>query len=133
MKIYQPIAGLCLTALLSACGGGGGDATPAEAAKFSLDAAYTKAFTNGVNLNGTAIDGVDTWTISLSITPAADEAFEGVIRKKSTQALTIKNTQIAEELALPPVKIHCSILAEDAIKAAVQDYKAKHGNTAPSH
>ena len=42
-------------------------------------------------------------------------------------AMTIKNTQIAEELALPPVKIHCSLLAEDAIKAAVQDYKAKHG------
>jgi nitrogen fixation NifU-like protein len=40
----------------------------------------------------------------------------------------IKNTQIAEELALPPVKIHCSILAEDAIKAAVADYKAKHGS-----
>jgi nitrogen fixation protein NifU and related proteins len=44
--------------------------------------------------------------------------------------MTIKNTQIAEELALPPVKIHCSILAEDAIKAAVQDYKAKHGRPA---
>jgi nitrogen fixation NifU-like protein len=43
------------------------------------------------------------------------------------QALDIKNTQIAEELALPPVKIHCSILAEDAIKAAVADYKQKHG------
>jgi nitrogen fixation NifU-like protein len=43
------------------------------------------------------------------------------------QALDIKNTQIAEELALPPVKIHCSILAEDAIKAAVADYKKKHG------
>ena len=39
---------------------------------------------------------------------------------------TIKNTQIAEELSLPPVKIHCSILAEDAIKAAVADYKKKH-------
>jgi nitrogen fixation NifU-like protein len=45
------------------------------------------------------------------------------------QALAIKNTQIAEELALPPVKIHCSILAEDAIKAAVADYKAKNGAT----
>jgi nitrogen fixation NifU-like protein len=44
------------------------------------------------------------------------------------EAMTIKNTQIAQELALPPVKIHCSILAEDAIKAAVQDYKAKHGD-----
>jgi nitrogen fixation NifU-like protein len=42
-------------------------------------------------------------------------------------AMTIKNTQIAQELALPPVKIHCSLLAEDAIKAAVQDYKSKHG------
>jgi len=42
------------------------------------------------------------------------------------QATSIKNSEIAEELALPPVKIHCSILAEDAIKAAVADYKAKH-------
>ena len=42
-------------------------------------------------------------------------------------AMTIKNTQIAQELALPPVKIHCSILAEDAIKAAVADYRKKHG------
>lgn len=41
-------------------------------------------------------------------------------------AMTIRNTQIAEELALPPVKIHCSILAEDAIKAAIVDYKKKH-------
>jgi nitrogen fixation NifU-like protein len=44
----------------------------------------------------------------------------------------LKNTQIAEELALPPVKIHCSILAEDAIKAAVADYKQKHGNVGGS-
>jgi nitrogen fixation NifU-like protein len=42
------------------------------------------------------------------------------------QATGIKNTQLAEELALPPVKIHCSILAEDAIKAAVEDYRKKH-------
>ena len=55
---------------------------------------------------------------------------EWVKGKSLDQALTIKNTQIAEELALPPVKIHCSILAEDAIKAAVQDYKAKHGDAA---
>ena len=41
----------------------------------------------------------------------------------------VKNTQLAEELALPPVKIHCSILAEDAIKAAVADYKAKHDSS----
>lgn len=43
------------------------------------------------------------------------------------QALELRNTEIAAELALPPVKIHCSILAEDAIKAAVADYKKKHG------
>ena len=42
------------------------------------------------------------------------------------EAAAIKNSEIADELALPPVKIHCSILAEDAIKAAVADYKAKH-------
>ena len=55
---------------------------------------------------------------------------EWVKGKSLDQALTIKNTQIAEELALPPVKIHCSILAEDAIKAAVSDYKARHGAAA---
>lgn len=51
---------------------------------------------------------------------------EWVKGKTLDQAMTIKNTQIAEELALPPVKIHCSILAEDAIKAAIEDYKSKH-------
>jgi nitrogen fixation protein NifU and related proteins len=54
---------------------------------------------------------------------------EWVKGKTVDQALGIKNTHIAEELALPPVKIHCSILAEDAIKAAVADYKSKHGAT----
>ena len=52
---------------------------------------------------------------------------EWVKGKTLDQAMKIKNTAIAEELALPPVKIHCSILAEDAIKAAVADYKQKHG------
>ncbi len=51
---------------------------------------------------------------------------EWVKGKSLDEALSIKNAQIAQELALPPVKIHCSILAEDAIKAAVSDYKAKH-------
>ncbi len=51
---------------------------------------------------------------------------EWVKGKILDQALEIKNSLIAEELALPPVKIHCSILAEDAIKAAVADYKEKH-------
>ena len=52
---------------------------------------------------------------------------EWVKGKTLDEAMDIRNTAIAEELALPPVKIHCSILAEDAIKAAVADYKAKHG------
>jgi nitrogen fixation protein NifU and related proteins len=53
---------------------------------------------------------------------------EWVKGKTLDEAATIKNTQIAEELALPPVKIHCSILAEDAIKAAIDDYRKKHGS-----
>jgi len=57
---------------------------------------------------------------------------EWVKGKSLEEAVAIKNTQIAEELALPPVKIHCSILAEDAIKAAVADYKARHAQTAPA-
>jgi nitrogen fixation protein NifU and related proteins len=51
---------------------------------------------------------------------------EWVKGKSLDEAMAIKNTQIAEELALPPVKIHCSILAEDAIKAAIDDYRQKH-------
>jgi len=54
---------------------------------------------------------------------------EWVKGKTLDEAMAIRNTQIAEELALPPVKIHCSILAEDAIKAAVEDYRKKHVET----
>ena len=54
---------------------------------------------------------------------------EWVKGKTLDEAAALKNSQIAEELALPPVKIHCSILAEDAIKAAVLDYKTKHAAT----
>lgn len=58
---------------------------------------------------------------------------EWVKGKSLEQAGTIRNTQIAEELALPPVKIHCSILAEDAIKAAIKDFKEKRlSNSNPS-
>lgn len=52
---------------------------------------------------------------------------EWVKGKSIDEAAEIKNTAIAEELALPPVKIHCSILAEDAIKAAIEDYRSKSG------
>jgi nitrogen fixation NifU-like protein len=54
---------------------------------------------------------------------------EWVKGKTLDEAGSIKNAEIAEELSLPPVKIHCSILAEDAIKAAVANYKSKHGET----
>ena len=58
---------------------------------------------------------------------------EWVKGKTLEQAMTIKDAEIAEELALPPVKIHCSVLAEDAIKAAVADYRAKQeARTNPS-
>ncbi|KAJ8753507.1 hypothetical protein K2173_022748 [Erythroxylum novogranatense] len=53
-------------------------------------------------------------------------ASEWVKGKQMEEVLTIKNTQIAKHLSLPPVKLHCSMLAEDAIKAAVKDYQAKH-------
>jgi nitrogen fixation NifU-like protein len=56
-------------------------------------------------------------------------ATEWLKGKTVDQALAIKNTEIVEELALPPVKIHCSVLAEDAIKAAIADYKKKQDET----
>ncbi len=54
-------------------------------------------------------------------------ATEWIKGKNIDEAAGIKNSQIAEELSLPPVKIHCSVLAEDAIRAAIADYKAKNG------
>jgi len=60
-------------------------------------------------------------------------ATEWLKGKTIDQALAIKNTQIVEELALPPVKIHCSVLAEDAIKAAIADYKKKQRESKVAH
>jgi len=54
---------------------------------------------------------------------------EWVKGKSLDDAAKIKNSELAEELALPPVKIHCSVLAEDAIKAAIADYRSKHGGS----
>ncbi|MFN7915753.1 MAG: Fe-S cluster assembly scaffold IscU [Vicinamibacterales bacterium] len=59
-------------------------------------------------------------------------ATEWLKGKTVDQALAIKNTDIVEELALPPVKIHCSVLAEDAIKAAINDYKKKQAASQPA-
>ena len=55
-------------------------------------------------------------------------ATEWLRGKTIDEAMAIKNTEIVEELSLPPVKVHCSVLAEDAIKAAIEDYKKKHKN-----
>ena len=59
-------------------------------------------------------------------------ATEWIKGKKVDEALAISNTEIVEELALPPVKIHCSVLAEDAIKAAIKDFKEKNGTAEPA-
>ena len=59
-------------------------------------------------------------------------ATEWIKGKTIEQALAIKNTDIVEELSLPPIKIHCSVLAEDAIKAAIGDYLKKNGEEVPA-
>ena len=59
-------------------------------------------------------------------------ATEGVKGKTLDEALAIQNTEIVEELSLPPVKIHCSVLAEDAIKAAIQDYRKRQETSSES-
>lgn len=61
----------------------------------------------------------------LSAIASSDLAAETIKGKTIDEALKIKNSDIASELSLPPVKLHCSVLAEDAIKAAIKDYKAK--------
>ena len=60
-------------------------------------------------------------------------ATEWVKGKTLEEALKIRNTDIVRELSLPPVKIHCSVLAEDAIKSAINDWKRKHGDEQPVH
>lgn len=79
----------CVIASLTACGGGGSTQTGTPTT-FAVDTAYTQAATTGISLNGTAVDGADTWTMALSVNPAADELFEGVTAKKSVNAITIK-------------------------------------------
>jgi len=59
---------------------------------------------------------------------ASSLATEWIKDRSIDDAMTLSNTEIVEELSLPPVKIHCSVLAEDAIKAAIKDYKQKQGN-----
>lgn len=80
-----------------------------------------------VNDNGIIEDAVFKTYGCGSAIASSSLVTEWVKGKSLDEAMALKNTQIAEELALPPVKIHCSILAEDAIKAAVENYREKHG------
>lgn len=64
---------------------------------------------------------------------SASFATEMLLGKNLDQASQIKNTDIAQELCLPPVKLHCSMLAEDAIQTAIADYKSKQSAANPSH
>ena len=65
----------------------------------------------------------------MTILAASSLATEWVKDKSIDEAMELSNVEIVEELSLPPVKIHCSVLAEDAIKAAISDYKNKQNNT----
>ena len=89
-----------------------------------------------VNAETGVIDDAKFKTIGCGSAIASSSlATEWLKGKTVDEALAIKNTDIVEELALPPVKIHCSVLAEDAIKAAITDYKAKQaasGTQAPA-
>jgi len=109
MKLRTALALSLTSALLLACGGGGGDSTPAASTTttFPLDAAYTKAVTNGISLSGTAVDGADTYTMAIAITPAADEVFEGVVSKKSIQSLTMKKNGAV--LGVDTISVYYSI------------------------
>src|SRR5262249_56873634 len=69
------------------------------------------------------------WGSAIASSSLATEWLKG---KTIDEAMGIKNTQIVEELALPPVKVHCSVLAEDAIKAAIKNYQEKHETAAPA-
>ena len=79
-----------------------------------------------VNDNGVIEDAVFKTYGCGSAIASSSLLTEWVKGKTLEEAKAIKNTDIAEELALPPVKIHCSVLAEDAVKAAINDYKKKH-------
>ena len=72
-------------------------------------------------------DSVGTGMVGAPAIASSSLVTEWVKGKTLDEALKIKNSEIADELALPPVKIHCSILAEDAIKAAVDDYQKRQG------
>lgn len=90
MKFSTILALTLSTVVLAACGGGGNTPPVTVAPTYSLDAAQTKIVTTGMTLSGTAVDGTNTYTMSLSSTPAIDEVFEGVLSKKYSASMTMK-------------------------------------------
>jgi hypothetical protein len=95
MKRLTPISLItCAVASLTACGGGGGSTSNNTSTTYAVDTAYTQALTVGISLNGTAVDGADIWTMAMSVTPAADESFEGITTKRSVSAITIKKNGV---------------------------------------
>lgn len=99
MQLKTSLALVVSAVLLTACGGGS-DSSPAvsvastSVATFPLDRVYTQVSTTGISLNATAVDGADTFILSVSLAPAADQTFEGVTAKKSVQAITIKRNGV---------------------------------------
>lgn len=81
-----------------------------------------------IKVKDNTIEDVKIKTFGCGSAIASSSLASEMIKGKSLdEALALKNTEIARELSLPPVKLHCSLLAEDAIKAAIQDYKKKKG------
>lgn len=79
---------------LVGCGGGGSGGSEASGANFPVEAVFQNASTGGLALNGSAVDGADRWSISLALTPAADEVFERAIAKQNVTAITIKKNDV---------------------------------------
>lgn len=79
---------------LTGCGGGGGGGTEASVSSFPVEQVFVSASTEGLSLNGSAVDGADTWSVSWTLTPAADQVFEGVMSKQSVLAMTIKKNGV---------------------------------------
>lgn len=92
MKYSRLLALTLGTVFLAACGTG--ESTSTSTLSFPFDAAFKKVTTEGISFSGTAVDGADTWTLALSSAPAADEAFEGVVSKKTNNSLTIKKNGV---------------------------------------
>lgn len=94
LKRFTLAASALAVAGLAGCGGGGGAGSEASVNTFPVEAVFVSASTGGLSLNGSAVDGTDTWTISMTISPAADQVFEGVTVKQAVVAMTVKKNGV---------------------------------------